>query len=82
MTPGATPCLEGSPTFARFPDWADRAAEAIGRLRRRRVWPDDAGLVALIARLSVESAEIRRIWASGEGTAAGLASPGSDRTAG
>ncbi|MFH8371778.1 helix-turn-helix domain-containing protein [Streptomyces sp. NPDC018031] len=49
------------------PDWADRAAEAVGQLRvAAGRYPDDAELAALVAGLSAHSAEFRRIWASGE----------------
>ncbi|MFF8770809.1 helix-turn-helix domain-containing protein [Kitasatospora sp. NPDC015120] len=49
------------------PDWPARAAEAVGQLRvASGTWPDDAELTALIAELSSESREFRRIWESGE----------------
>ncbi len=49
------------------PEWADRAAEAVGQLRvAAGIWPDDAELAGLIAELSDASAEFRRIWDSGE----------------
>ncbi|MFB7476258.1 helix-turn-helix transcriptional regulator [Kitasatospora sp. NPDC056184] len=49
------------------PDWADRAAEAVGQLRvAAGTWPDDAGLSALVAELCAASPEFRRIWDSGE----------------
>ncbi|MEV4223331.1 helix-turn-helix transcriptional regulator [Nonomuraea sp. NPDC049725] len=49
------------------PEWADRAAEAVGQLRvAAGQYPGDAELVALIKDLSERSAEFRRIWASGE----------------
>ncbi|MFE7192259.1 helix-turn-helix transcriptional regulator [Kitasatospora sp. NPDC057541] len=52
---------------AVHPDWADRAAEAVGQLRvAAGTWPDDAELTALITELSSASAEFRRIWDSGE----------------
>jgi transcriptional regulator with XRE-family HTH domain len=50
-----------------FPDWEDRAAEAVGQLRvAAGRYPGDAGLAALITALSADSAEFRRIWATGE----------------
>ncbi|MFF7456853.1 helix-turn-helix domain-containing protein [Kitasatospora sp. NPDC008115] len=49
------------------PDWAARAAEAVGQLRvASGTWPEDAELTALIAELCAISAEFRRIWDSGE----------------
>ncbi|PZG01643.1 helix-turn-helix domain-containing protein [Micromonospora deserti] len=49
-----------------FPEWEDRAGEAVGQLRvSAGRYPDDAELVALIAELSACSAEFRRIWAAG-----------------
>ncbi|MET9402704.1 helix-turn-helix transcriptional regulator [Kitasatospora sp. NPDC002965] len=49
------------------PDWADRAAEAVGQLRvAAGTWPDDAELVALIRELSSQSREFRQVWESGE----------------
>ncbi|WP_327682362.1 helix-turn-helix transcriptional regulator [Kitasatospora sp. NBC_00458] len=49
------------------PDWADRAAEAVGQLRvAAGTWPDDAELIALIRLLSSRSGDFRRIWDSGE----------------
>ncbi|WP_219510719.1 helix-turn-helix transcriptional regulator [Nonomuraea ceibae] len=49
------------------PEWADRAAEAVGQLRvAAGQYPGDAELVNLIKDLSERSAEFRRIWASGE----------------
>ncbi|MGP4016708.1 helix-turn-helix domain-containing protein [Saccharopolyspora sp. 5N708] len=50
-----------------YPEWEDRAAEAVGQLRvSAGRFPDDAELAALIAELSERSAEFRRIWDSGE----------------
>ncbi|SEQ56010.1 helix-turn-helix domain-containing protein [Streptomyces radiopugnans] len=50
-----------------FPDWEDRAAEAVGQLRvATGRYPDDAELAALLAGLSARSADFRRIWATGE----------------
>ncbi|URN12213.1 hypothetical protein LUW77_12565 [Streptomyces radiopugnans] len=50
-----------------FPDWEDRAAEAVGQLRvAAGRYPDDAELAALLAGLSARSADFRRIWATGE----------------
>jgi transcriptional regulator with XRE-family HTH domain len=50
-----------------FPEWEDRAGEAVGQLRvSAGCYPDDAELAALITELSARSAEFRRIWASGE----------------
>ncbi|MFB6891641.1 helix-turn-helix transcriptional regulator [Kitasatospora sp. NPDC056327] len=52
---------------AAHPDWADRAAEAVGQLRvASGTRPDDAELTALITELSRASAEFRGIWESGE----------------
>ncbi|GAA1393230.1 helix-turn-helix transcriptional regulator [Kitasatospora putterlickiae] len=49
------------------PEWAARAAEAVGQLRvASGTWPEDAELIALIAELSSASVEFRRIWDSGE----------------
>ncbi|MFF5127467.1 helix-turn-helix domain-containing protein [Streptomyces syringium] len=49
------------------PEWADRAAEAVGQLRvAAGRYPDDVELAALIAGLGAGSAEFRRIWDSGE----------------
>ncbi|GAA1915365.1 helix-turn-helix transcriptional regulator [Streptomyces durmitorensis] len=50
-----------------FPDWGDRAAEAVGQLRvAAGRYPEDAELAALITELAARSAEFRRIWDSGE----------------
>ncbi|MCC3775459.1 helix-turn-helix domain-containing protein [Streptomyces sp. UNOB3_S3] len=50
-----------------FPEWEDRAVEAVGRLRvSAGRYPDDAELTALITELSSLSAEFRRIWSTGE----------------
>lgn len=52
---------------ALFPEWEDRAREAVGQLRVfAGRYPDDAELAALITDLSTHSADFRRIWASGE----------------
>ncbi|MFE6165189.1 helix-turn-helix domain-containing protein [Streptomyces sp. NPDC056486] len=52
---------------AVFPEWEDRAAEAVGQLRvAAGRYPEDADLAALIAELAAHSAEFRRIWDSGE----------------
>ncbi|MFI9827980.1 helix-turn-helix transcriptional regulator [Streptomyces sp. NPDC051913] len=51
------------------PDWADRAAEAVGQLRVAiGRHPDDRELTGLIAELADVSPEFRRIWDSGEVT--------------
>ncbi|WP_405733879.1 helix-turn-helix transcriptional regulator [Streptomyces sp. NBC_00028] len=51
------------------PDWADRAAEAVGQLRVAvGRHPDDRELTGLIAELADASPEFRRIWDSGEVT--------------
>ncbi|NUR67251.1 MAG: helix-turn-helix domain-containing protein [Streptomyces sp.] len=51
------------------PDWADRAAEAVGQLRvAAGRHPDDRELTGLIAELADASPEFRRIWDSGEVT--------------
>lgn len=50
-----------------YPEWEDRAAEAVGQLRvAAGRSPDDAELAALIAELSGASADFRRIWGTGE----------------
>jgi transcriptional regulator with XRE-family HTH domain len=50
-----------------YPDWEDRAAEAVGQLRvAAGRYPDDRDLAALITDLSGLSPEFRRVWASGE----------------
>lgn len=50
-----------------FPDWEERAAEAVGQLRvSTGRYPEDGRLAALITELSSYSADFRRIWASGE----------------
>ncbi|GHJ42622.1 helix-turn-helix domain-containing protein [Streptomyces sp. TS71-3] len=50
-----------------FPDWPERAAEAVGMLRvSAGRFPDDAELAALLTELSARSAEFRRIWDTGE----------------
>lgn len=52
---------------AVFPEWEQRAAEAVGQLRvAAGRYPDDADLAALITGLSARSAQFRRIWAGGE----------------
>ncbi|MFI6640279.1 helix-turn-helix domain-containing protein [Streptomyces sp. NPDC050504] len=49
------------------PDWADRAAEAVGQLRvASGRYPDDTELAALITELSALSTDFRKIWDSGE----------------
>ncbi|MGA4850138.1 helix-turn-helix domain-containing protein [Streptomyces sp. G5(2025)] len=49
------------------PDWADRAAEAVGQLRVAAArYPNDTELASLITELTARSAEFRRIWDSGE----------------
>ncbi|MBF6047568.1 helix-turn-helix domain-containing protein [Streptomyces sp. NRRL B-1677] len=50
-----------------FPEWEDRAVEAVGQLRvAAGRYPDDAELTALVTGLSARSADFRRIWATGE----------------
>ncbi|GHC60190.1 transcriptional regulator [Streptomyces cinnamoneus] len=50
-----------------FPEWEDRAVEAVGQLRvSAGRYPDDAELAGLINELSGHSPEFRRIWATGE----------------
>lgn len=50
-----------------FPDWEERAAEAVGQLRvSTGRYPDDPDLAALVGELTAGSAEFRSIWASGE----------------
>ncbi|MFI2075598.1 helix-turn-helix domain-containing protein [Streptomyces triculaminicus] len=50
-----------------FPEWEDRAVEAVGQLRvAAGRYPDDAELSALITDLSARSDDFRRIWATGE----------------
>ncbi|MEV8440660.1 helix-turn-helix transcriptional regulator [Actinosynnema sp. NPDC051121] len=50
-----------------FPEWEDRAVEAVGQLRvSAGLYPDDAELTALIGDLSARSADFRRIWDGGE----------------
>ncbi|MFJ8694253.1 helix-turn-helix domain-containing protein [Streptomyces roseolilacinus] len=50
-----------------FPDWEERAAEAVGQLRvSTGRYPEDGYLSALIAELSAYSADFRRLWATGE----------------
>ncbi|MEU8959539.1 helix-turn-helix transcriptional regulator [Streptomyces sp. NPDC048518] len=50
-----------------YPEWADRAAEAVGQLRvAAGRYPDDAVLTALIAELADRSTEFRGLWDSGE----------------
>ncbi|GGS14484.1 DNA-binding protein [Streptomyces aureoverticillatus] len=50
-----------------YPEWEDRAAEAVGQLRvAAGRYPDDAELAALISELSGHSPEFRRIWDTGE----------------
>jgi transcriptional regulator with XRE-family HTH domain len=52
---------------ALFPEWEDRAREAVGQLRVfAGRYPDDTELAALITDLSARSAAFQRIWASGE----------------
>ncbi|MEU3355244.1 helix-turn-helix transcriptional regulator [Streptomyces sp. NPDC037389] len=52
---------------ALFPEWEDRAVEAVGQLRvSAGRYPDDVELTALITELSSLSAEFRRIWSTGE----------------
>ncbi|SEG96928.1 Helix-turn-helix domain-containing protein [Nonomuraea solani] len=49
------------------PDWADRAAEAVGQLRVAAAnYPADGDLAALITELSAGSEDFRRVWATGE----------------
>jgi len=51
------------------PDWADRAAEAVGQLRVAvGRHPDDRELTGLITELADASPEFRQIWDSGEVT--------------
>lgn len=50
-----------------WPEWADRAAEAVGQLRvAAGRYPHDSELGTLIAQLSAKSTDFRRIWDSGE----------------
>ncbi|MFD5703185.1 helix-turn-helix domain-containing protein [Streptomyces lasiicapitis] len=50
-----------------YPEWEDRAAEAVGQLRvAAGLYPDDAELAALISELSGHSPDFRRIWGTGE----------------
>ncbi|MCA6091144.1 helix-turn-helix transcriptional regulator [Streptomyces sp. SCA3-4] len=50
-----------------FPEWEDRAVEAVGQLRVfAGRYPDDAEPAGLITELSGRSAEFRRLWATGE----------------
>jgi transcriptional regulator with XRE-family HTH domain len=50
-----------------FPEWEDRAVEAVGQLRvSAGRYPDDAELAALVTELSAHSTEFRRIWSTGE----------------
>ncbi|MEE4420793.1 helix-turn-helix domain-containing protein [Streptomyces bugieae] len=50
-----------------YPEWPDRAAEAVGQLRvAAGRYPEDGELAALITELSTHSPEFRRIWDSGE----------------
>ncbi|MEU7578518.1 helix-turn-helix transcriptional regulator [Streptomyces sp. NPDC041068] len=50
-----------------YPEWADRAAEAVGQLRvAAGRYPDDTELAALVAELRERSAEFRGFWDSGE----------------
>ncbi|GAA3626751.1 helix-turn-helix domain-containing protein [Streptomyces chitinivorans] len=52
---------------AVFPDWEDRAVEAVGQLRvATGRCPEDRELASLLAELSAHSSEFRRIWATGE----------------
>ncbi|MFV2119859.1 helix-turn-helix domain-containing protein, partial [Streptomyces sp. Act-28] len=50
-----------------FPDWEERAAEAVGQLRvSTGRYPEDGCLAALVTELSLRSADFRRFWAAGE----------------
>ncbi|NGO73430.1 helix-turn-helix domain-containing protein [Streptomyces boncukensis] len=50
-----------------FPEWENRAREAVGQLRiAAGRFPEDAELAGLLTALSERSAAFRRIWDSGE----------------
>jgi transcriptional regulator with XRE-family HTH domain len=50
-----------------YPEWEDRAKEAVGQLRvSAGRYPDDGELAALVSELSARSDDFRRIWATGE----------------
>ncbi|MFE5327960.1 helix-turn-helix domain-containing protein [Embleya sp. NPDC056575] len=50
-----------------FPEWEERAEDAVGQLRvSAGRYPDDAELATLITELSTHSADFRRIWATGK----------------
>ncbi|MGK5632800.1 helix-turn-helix domain-containing protein, partial [Streptomyces sp. URMC 123] len=52
---------------AVFPEWEDRATEAVGQLRvAAGRYSDDPRLAALITELSARCADFRRIWDTGE----------------
>ncbi|SFJ75394.1 helix-turn-helix domain-containing protein [Streptomyces pini] len=59
--------LDPASSRAVFPDWEDRAVEAVGQLRvATGRYPEDRELAALLAELSAHSSDFRRIWATGE----------------
>ncbi|WP_406297825.1 helix-turn-helix transcriptional regulator [Embleya sp. NBC_00888] len=50
-----------------FPEWEERAGDAVGQLRvAAGLYPGDPELAELITELSAHSADFRRIWATGK----------------